>query len=128
MLVVRVLVEQELGWLELILFRASSRVSRGACRGREMDDAAFNSLLGKAYWGQTVEVLVAVDKDVALVMRSGRGGETLLHHACMGRRLELVKGLLARSADKFARNDKGSDALKFAEGDAELVSLLSEKR
>ena len=92
-----------------------------------MDDAAFNSLLGKAYWGQTVEVLAAVDQDVALAKRSGRGCETLLHHACMGRRLELVKGLLVRGADMFARNDKGSDALMFAVGDAELVTLVGEK-
>jgi ankyrin repeat protein len=92
-----------------------------------MDDASFNALLGKAYWGKTEEVMSLVDKDPALALRTGRGGETLLHHACMGRHIELAKKLLARGADKLARNDKEMGALQFAEGDAGLTSLLNEK-
>ena len=90
-----------------------------------MDESSFNRLLGQAYWGAAGEVLGAVDADRGLAARAGRGGETLLHHAAMGRHAELVRGLLQRGADPKTKNDHGHDALKFAQGDATVTGLLS---
>ena len=93
-----------------------------------MNDAAFNRLLGQAYWGATSEVLAAVDVDGELATRTGRGGETLLHHASMGRHAALVQGLLRRGADVWKTNDKGQGALHFAQGDAAITILLAEQQ
>ena len=88
-----------------------------------LDEAAFNRLLGLSYWGQISEVLAAVDLDSTLATRAGRGGETLLHHACMGQHLELVSALLERGADATTLNDNGKNARSFVTSQLLLTRL-----
>lgn len=90
------------------------------------DAAFFNRLLGLCYWGKIEEVLAAVDLDSSLATRAGRGGETLLHHACMGQHLELVSALLERGSDAKMLNENGKSARSFATN--QLILNLLDKR
>ena len=92
-----------------------------------LDDAAFNRLLGLCYWGKIDEVLAAVDIDSSLATRAGRGGETLLHHACMGQHLELVSALLERGSDAKMLNENGKSARSFATNNQHILALLDKR-
>jgi hypothetical protein len=67
-----------------------------------------------------------VDQDPGLVTRIAQSGDTLLHSACIGYRLDLARTLLDRGSAVNAIKANGFDALMFAcTGDNDRLALVT---
>ena len=95
----------------------------------EMNEQQFSQLLGQAQDGTGSVVLAAVDNEPGLVTRGGDAGGTLLHMACFGGRVDLVRSLLDRKADVNQPSNVGGDALMVAsfKGHCNVIELLTSR-
>ena len=91
--------------------------------GREWQ---FSELRDQARDGDTDVVLAAVDAEPGLATRFGIYDYTLLHEACGGGHVDLVRGLLDRKANIHQRDHQGWDALMYASvhGRVPVLELL----
>ena len=80
-----------------------------------MNEQQFKQLLNQAYSNQAPAVLEALTLKPWLIDRANEGeGWTLLHRACQGGHVDLVRGLVGRHSDVHKRDMCGFDALMMA--------------
>ena len=103
--------------------KAAFREARG-----EMNEEQFEQLLDRAHRNEApAEILAAVELEPGLVTRADEEiGRTILHAACLGGHIDLVRDLVDRRSDVHQRCTAGQDALMFAsqEGHIPVIEFL----
>jgi hypothetical protein len=81
-----------------------------------MNEEQFRQLLGRARRNEApAEILAAVELEPGLVTRASEGdGMTILHYACRGGHVDLVRDLVDRHSNVHQRSKYGTDALMYA--------------
>jgi len=95
-----------------------------------MNEQQFKQLQVQARRGEAPVVLAAVDNQPGLITRATEeNGDTFLHGACLGGRVELARSLLDRKADVNQRDNQGVDALMWASaaGHCNIIELLTSR-